>query len=41
MYDELLIKADAIDTKIPSTSGLVSKAKCDSDKEGLKKMIKS
>ena len=36
VHDKLVIKVDAIDTKILSTKGLVSKAKYDSDRDGLK-----
>ena len=40
MYDELVTKVNAIDTKIPSTNGLVTKKQYDSDKQGLEKKIK-
>ena len=36
VHDKLVIKVDVIDTKILSTKGLFSKAKYDSDREGLK-----
>ena len=32
VYDKLVINVDAIDTKIPTTSGLVTKTRYDSDK---------
>ena len=35
MYDKLVTKVNAIDTKIPSTSGLVTKIWCDADKQDL------
>ena len=34
-----MLKVNAIDTKIPSTSGLVTKTQYDSDKQGLEKKI--
>ena len=37
MYDNLVIKDNAMDTKIPSTSGLVTKIQYDSGKQGLVK----
>ena len=39
MYDEFFTKVNAINTKIPSTSGLVIKTKYDSDKQGLAQKI--
>ena len=33
VYDKLVLKVSAIDTKIPSTSGLVSKTQCESHKQ--------
>ena len=39
MYDKLVINVDAIDTKIPRTSGLVTKTRYDSDKQSLEKNI--
>ena len=39
VYDKLVIKVNAIDTKIPSTIGLITKAHYDSDKHGLQKNI--
>ena len=38
-YDKFIIKVNAIDTKIPSTSRLVTKTQYDSDKEGRDKKI--
>ena len=38
-YDKLATRVNAIVTKIPSTSGLVTKTQYDSDKQGLKKKI--
>ena len=38
-YDKLVIKFNVIDTKIPCTSGLVTKTQYDSDKQGLEKKI--
>ena len=40
MYDELVIKVNAIDTKILGTSGIVTKTQYNSDKDGLEKKIK-
>ena len=37
MYDKLVIKVNSIDTKISSTSVLITKTKYDSDKQGLEK----
>ena len=39
VYDKLIIKLNAIDTKIESTSGLVTESQYDSDKQGLEKKI--
>ena len=39
VYDKLVINVDAIDTKIPTTSGLVTKTRYDSDKQSLEKNI--
>ena len=39
VYDKLVINVDAIDTKIPRTSGLVTKTRYDSDKRSLEKNI--
>ena len=39
VYDKLIIKIDAVDTKIPSTSGLVTIIQDDSDKQGPEKKI--
>ena len=36
-YYDLVTKVNAIDTKIPSISGLVTKAQHDLDKQGLQK----
>ena len=35
MYNQLVTKISVIDTKIPSTSGLVTKLQYDLDKQGL------
>ena len=40
VYDKLIAKASIIDTKIPSTSRLVSKTKYDSNKESLQQRLK-
>ena len=40
MHDKLVIKADAIDTKIPDTSELVTKTQKGSNKQALEKNIK-
>ena len=37
--DKLVTKINAFDTKIPSTSGLVTKIQYDSGKQGLEKKI--
>ena len=37
VYDRLVIKVNAIDNKIPSTSGLVTKIQYDSNKQDLEK----
>ena len=39
VYNQLVTKANAIDTKIPSTSELVTKTQYDSDKQDLEKRI--
>ena len=39
VYNQLVSKANAIDTKIPSTSELVTKTQYDSDKQDLEKRI--
>ena len=39
IYDKFVIKVNAIDTKILSTSGLVTATQYDSDKQGLEKNI--
>ena len=39
LYDLLVTKVDAFDTKIPSISGLVTKMQYDSDKQGFEKKI--
>ena len=39
VYNQLVRKANAIDTKIPSTSELVTKTQYDSDKQDLEKRI--
>ena len=41
MYHNLVTKVNTIDTKIPSTSGLVTKTRYDSGKQGLEKKIKN
>ena len=38
-YDKLVLKVNTTDTKMPSTSGLVTKIKCDSEKQGLERKI--
>ena len=40
MYDHLVTKVNAIDTKIPRTSELVTKTQYDSDKQSLLEKIK-
>ena len=40
MYDQLVTKVNVIDTKIRSTSGLVTKKQYDFDKQGVEKKIK-
>ena len=40
MYDQLVIKINDIDTKIPSTTRLVKEIQYDSDKQNLQKKIK-
>ena len=37
VYENLVTEVNTIDTKIPTTSGLVSKITHDSDKQGHKK----
>ena len=39
VYNQLVSKANAIDTNIPSTSELVTKTQYDSDKKDLEKRI--
>ena len=39
VYDKLVIKVNAIDSKIPSNIGLITKAQYDSEKQGLWKSI--
>ena len=39
VYDKLVIKVNAIDSKIPSNIGLITKAEYDSEKQGLWKSI--
>ena len=39
VYNQLVSKANAIDTKIPSTSELVTKTQYDLDKQDLEKRI--
>ena len=39
LYNQLITNVNAINTKIPSTSGLFTKTKYDSDKQGLEKII--
>ena len=39
VYNQLVSKANAIDTNIPSTSELVTKTQYDSDKQDLEKRI--
>ena len=39
MFDKLVVKINAIDTKIPSTSILVTKTQYASDKQGLERKI--
>lgn len=39
VYDQLVTKVNAIATKLPSTSGLVSKIQFDSEKWNLEKKI--
>ena len=39
VYDKVVIKVKAVDTKIPSTYGLVTKTRYDLDKHGLEKKI--
>ena len=38
-HDKLVIKVNAIDTKTPSTSGLVTKTLYNSDKQGFEQKI--
>ena len=40
VYDKLAIKVNAVDTKIPRASRLITKTRYDSDKEDLEKNIK-
>ena len=39
VYDKLVTKVNAIDTKIPITSGIVTRTQYDSDKQGPEKNI--
>ena len=39
LYNQLVTNSNAINTKIPSTSGLFTKTKYNSDKQGLEKII--
>ena len=39
VHDQLVTKVNAIDTKLPSTSGLISKTQFDSEKWNLEKKI--
>ena len=39
VYDKLVTKINAINTKIPSTSAIVTKIQCHSDKQGLQNKI--
>ena len=39
VYDKLVIKVNAINTKIPSTSGLLTTTQYDLEKQGLEKKI--
>ena len=41
LYNQLVTNANAINTNIPSTSGLFTKTKYDSDKQGLEKIIEN
>ena len=40
MFNKLVIKVNAIDTKAPSTAELVTKIQYDSEKQALEKSIK-
>ena len=40
VYDQLLIKLNAVDAKIPSNSRLVTKTQYDLDKQGLERKVK-
>ena len=39
MYDELVTKVNAVDTKIPTTIGLVNKTQYNSNKQDLEKKM--
>ena len=39
VHNKLVIKVNDIDTKVPSTSGIVTKIQCDLDKQCLEKVI--
>ena len=39
MYDELVTKGNAVDTKIPTTIGLVNKTQYNSNKQDLEKKM--
>ena len=40
VYDQLLIKLNAVDAKIPSNSRLVTKTQYDLDKQGLERRLR-
>ena len=40
VYNQLVIKVSAFDTKIPTTSGLITKTQYESDKQSLEKKSK-
>ena len=39
VYNQLVTKVNAIDTKIPGTSGLITKAQDDPEKQNFRKMF--
>ena len=39
VYEKLFIKANTIDTKVPSTGRLVTKTRFNSDKQGIESKI--
>ena len=41
VYDNLVTEVNAIDTKTPTTIGLVTKTQCDSDKKDLERVIEN